>query len=114
MSLLTTAEEQDLWNELPKWTVTVSRGDATVYTDRAVHMRFPTATEVLGVGGARIRGFLYDVPGSTYELNDVVEITAVPGQGTLLPAPVAYYVGEVTPLGDHWPSVRAELTGTNR
>lgn len=86
---------------------------ATVYSARRVNLTETIPVEVIGPGGATVKLLLFDEPGSTYALGDIVTITAVDGH-TGVPSPNSYPVGEVALLSTGVPVVRVQLTGTDR
>ncbi len=113
--MLSAAELADMRSLLFVYTVTVQRrGGSAVYTNRAVHIEWPAATETLQPEGPAVAAVLNDLPDADYRTGDVVTITAVDGQTTGLPQPAKYTVGEVQAISNPWPTMRVQLTGTNR
>jgi hypothetical protein len=113
--MLSAAEVADMRALLYTYTVTVQRrGGTGVYTNRACHIEWPVATEVLQPAGPEVAAVLTDLPDADYRQDDVVTITAVDGQTTGLPQPARYTAGDVQRVSNPWPGTRVELKGTNR
>jgi hypothetical protein len=113
--MLSAAELADMRALLFVYTVTVQRrGGTAVYTNRPTHIEWRHATEVLQPEGPEVDAVLNDLPDSDYRTGDVVTITAVDGQTTGLPQPARYTVGDVQAISNPWPTMRVELSGTNR